>query len=98
MKITVDGTVYEWDPSRMLYREASFLQRKLGMKLQEWNKALQNEDIDAVAGLVFLLRQRAGEEPNWDNLDFDINSLAYEAGDDEVETDPAPKEGAPVGA
>lgn len=98
MKVIVDGTTYTWDPTRMLYSEAAFLQKTVGMKLTEWQKALQDQDVFAAAGLVYLMKKRAGETPDWDTLDFDVNTIRYiPESTDEVE-EPAPKEDGPASA
>ena len=92
MKIKVDGTTYEYDAERLLFSEAAFVQKKTGLKLQEWQKGLAEMDAYAVAGLVYILKKRAGEQPDWDSLDFDIAGLEFVA-EDGVE-EPSPKEAA----
>lgn len=90
MKIKVDGREYEYDPNRLLFSEAAFVQKKTGMKIQEWQQGLADMDAFALAGVVYIVRKRAGETPDWDTLDFDIASLEF-VDDDEAEQ-PAPKE------
>lgn len=97
MKVKVDGTEYEYDASKLLFSEAAFVQKKTGMKIQEWQQGLAEMDAFALAGLIYILRKRAGESPDWDTLEFDIASLEWVADDDEVE-EPAPKEAGPDGS
>lgn len=94
MKVSIDGQVYEYDATRLLFSEVAFVQKKTGMKLQEWQAGLGEMDAFAVAGLVYILKKRAGEQPDWDTLDFDMASLDFI--DDEAPQEPAPKEGAPA--
>lgn len=96
MKVIIDGKRYDWEGERLLFSEAAFIQKKTGFKPQEWQKALGEFDSFAVAGLVYIIKKRAGEQPDWDTLDFDINSLQYEVEDADEAEDPAPKEGGSV--
>lgn len=97
MKIVVEGVEYQWDASQMLYSEGRFLQKTLKMTHREWNDALKQQDIEAVGALVYFLRKRAGEDPDWDNLEFDMNSLRYiPESRDEIDEEPAPKEATPA--
>lgn len=87
MKITVDGTVYDFDQARLGMREAYRLQEQTGMNLQRWQTGLVESDVKALAGLVFLLKTRAGETVDWDTFDFDLGSLEIEDAAPEVEGD-----------
>ena len=91
MKIKVDGKVYEYDRTRLLYSEFAFVQKKTGLKLLAWQAALDEWDAEALAGLVYILRRRAGEPVEWDGLEFDLASLEIVPDEDEV-AEPAPKE------
>lgn len=96
MKLRVDGKVYEHDPNRLLNSEARLVKRLVGMTIPEFQDGLGADDPDALAALVFIVKQRAGEDPDWDTLDFDHTTLAFV--DDAAEvSEPAPKEAAPGG-
>lgn len=92
MKVTVDGQVYDYDANRLMVREAMEIQERTGLNLSRWQAGLQESDPKAVLALVYLLKQRAGEKPEWDALDFDLATL--EIADDEAD-EPGPKEDAP---
>lgn len=80
-KVTIDGQVYDYDPSRMLNTEAIALQKVTGMRMQEWTTALTQGDAFALTGLVWLLWRRSGREVSFDEVEFDIGSISLE--DDE---------------
>lgn len=88
-KVTIDGQVFDYDPTRMLNTEAIALQKVTGMRMQEWGQSLEQGDAYALTGLVWLLWRRAGREVAFDEVEFDIGSLDLQ--DDEpaaVELDP----------
>ena len=92
-KVTIDGQVFDYDPTRMLNTEAIALQKVTGMRMQEWTSALTGGDAFALTGLVWLLYRRAGREVAFDEVEFDIGSLALE--DDDVPAEqPDPTEAA----
>lgn len=77
-KVTIDGQVYDYDPSRMLNTEAIALQKVTGMRMQEWTTALTQGDAFALTGLVWLLWRRSGREVSFDEVEFDIGSISLE--------------------
>lgn len=85
-KVTIDGQVFDYDPTRMLNTEAIALQKVTGMRMQEWSSALTEGDAFALTGLAWLLWRRAGREVSFDEVEFDIGSLELE--DDEPAADP----------
>ena len=74
-KVTVDGQVYDYDPSKMLNTEAIALQKVTGMRMAEWTTALTQGDAYALTGLVWLLWRRNGREVAFDEVEFDIGSI-----------------------
>lgn len=86
MKITVEGQVYDYDPSKMLNTEAIALQKVTGMRVPEWTKALTEGDAYALTGLVWLVWRRDGREVAFDEVVFDVGSLDLQ--DDEVPDEP----------
>lgn len=93
MKVSIDGQVYEYDSTRLLYSEARFVQEKTGLRVQQWQEGLGEMDALAVGALVYILKQRAGENPDWDALDFNMASLEFVSED---MADAGPKEDAPA--
>jgi hypothetical protein len=85
-KVTVDGQVYDYDPSKMLNTEAIALQKVTGMTVPEWTTALQTGDAYALTGLVWLVYRRNGREVAFDEVEFDIGGL--ELAEDEEPADP----------
>lgn len=77
-KVTIDGVVYNYDPTRMLNTEAIALQKVTGMRMQEWSQALTEGDAFALTGLVWLLWRRDGRVVPFDEVEFDIGSIALE--------------------
>jgi hypothetical protein len=103
MKVTVDGQVYEFDQGTLLVSEAMDIQSKTvgtpghpnGLRLVAWQRGLNELDAFAVRALVYLLKKRAGENPDWDTIEFNLAALEF---DDEDEDEPeieAPKEDGP---
>ena len=96
-KVTIDGQVFDYDPTRMLNTEAIALQKVTGMRMQEWTTALTEGDAFALTGLVWLLFRREGREMPFDEVEFDIGSISLEE-DAEPEADADPTEAAEVAA
>lgn len=75
MKLTLGGVEYHSD-LMALYRvsinEARIIKRQTGMTLADWRFSLVTyfrEDPDMLAALVWLLKRRAGEVADWDEID-----------------------------
>lgn len=90
MRIIVEGTSYDFDMKKLLVSEAIFIQEKTGLKFRAWQTALTEGDALATKCLVYILKWRAGESPDWNVLDFDLGSI--EAEDETEVEEPGPKE------
>jgi len=89
VKITVEGVVYDHDPSRILVSEAIDVQEKLdGMTMLRWQQGLQQQEPLETKALVYLLKKRAGEKVDWDTLDFNLVDVEFDFGDEEAAPDP----------
>ena len=97
-KVTIDGQVFDYDPTRMMNTEAIALQKVTGMRLEEWTTNLTEGDAFALTGLVWLLWRRAGREVAFDEVEFDIGSIALEDDEAEPEVEAGPTEAAEVAA
>lgn len=86
IKVTVDGTEYEFDRDRLMLKEALAIKSYTNLTVTEWQKGLQEFDPMAVAALVWLLKKRAGEDVRFSDVDCNLASFA--AIDDEAEADP----------
>lgn len=74
MKLTLNGTTYE---SRLMQLftmsigEARIIKRQTGLTIADWQdgvKSLERVDPDVFVSLVYLLKSRAGETVDWDEL------------------------------
>ncbi len=93
IKFGLGDTTYEYDDGTMTVAEARFIKKYAGMGLRSWALALQDMDPDALVGLVFLAKRRAGEAVRWqdlDTLDIAAISLSAEAEDGDDADPPAP--------
>ena len=84
--IHLDGKTYKFDPDDILLSELFVIQAQTGLRLRAWQEALADTDPSAVKSLLFMLKARAGENPEWDEIDFNIKDLDVE--DEEVVPDP----------
>lgn len=76
--------VIEFDPTRIGLREAGALQKVTGLRPDDLFKALQAEDIEALAAVVWLcIGRAAGKRPDWDT--FDVNAVITIEGDEDEE-------------
>ncbi len=89
IKFALGDTTYEYDDGTMTVAEARFIKKYASMGLRSWALALQDMDPDALVGLVFLAKRRAGEAVRWQDLDtLDIASIALSAEEDDDDADP----------
>ena len=86
----VGESAYDYDDTTMTVAEARLIKKHSGFGLKSWAMGLQDMDPDALVGLVFLAKRRAGEAIRWQDLDnLDIAAIALSAGDaEEEEVDP----------
>lgn len=106
IKLTVEGTEYEWDSDRLLVAEARELKTYTGFTPPRWLAALDEQDPDALAALIYMAKKRAGESLRFSDLDtldyanFELEAMnpepedpAGEQGQEEPEADPTPVSG-----
>ena len=98
MKVTIDGEVYDFDSNKMLNTEVIALQKVTGLTLKAWNEGLQEGDVYALTGLVWLVYRRNGRIMTFDEVEFDIGSLAVEDPEQDAaqSTEAGPTEPEPV--
>lgn len=89
MRLRVKDKTYELDLGRVTVFEARLLKKHTGMGVLELNRQLRNGDPDSAAGIAFLAKLRAGENPKWRDLDdLDMFSdLEILADDEDDEND-----------
>lgn len=75
MKLTLGGSEYRsgiLDLYRLTLGEARVIKRNTGLTLSDWRLGLitwGREDPDVLAGLLYVLKIRAGEHVLWADLD-----------------------------
>ncbi|MET7479533.1 hypothetical protein ABZT17_34940 [Streptomyces sp. NPDC005648] len=69
VKLTVEGTEYEFDGSRLLVAEARELKTYTGFTPPKWLAAIDESDPDGLAFLIYLAKKRAGEQLRYSDLD-----------------------------
>lgn len=74
MRFKVEGTIYEFDETRLLVREARELMHHTGMGLRAFGAGLQEGNPDSIVGMLYLSKRRSGEAVKWS--DFDELNLA----------------------
>lgn len=62
VKVTINGVAYSFDNERYPLAEAIELEKKLGMPFSKWKTGLYNGSAEALAGFVYLVLKRNGED------------------------------------
>lgn len=75
MQIVVDGQTYEFDTATLKVGEMRALKKASGMKIRDFTEGLSDSDPDALTGLVWLAKRRAGEHIKFDDLDFELSDF-----------------------
>lgn len=89
IKFGLGDSSYEYDDTTMTVAEARIIKKHTEMGLRSWAMGLQDMDPDALVGLVFLAKRRAGEAVRWQDLDnLDIAAITLVAEEDVVDADP----------
>ncbi len=84
MKIRLYDTEYDFD-DELTIREARVL-KEHGLTIRGFFSMLALSDPDAITGLAFLCKQRAGEHPKWsdfDDMSYDDIEIAFEDDDED---------------
>lgn len=82
---------YEFDQTQLMLSETRLVKQWTGLSPAQWERGLSDMDPDCVAALVCLLKRRAGEDIDFETLDFDY--AQFEILDDD--TDPTKGEEEP---
>ena len=78
------GEWYEFDPGKLLVREARLLEELTGMGLQDFSDGMKHGRVNALVFMLFLARRRAGEAVQWRDFD-ELNIAELRIEDDEDE-------------
>lgn len=88
IKLKVEGTEYEWDSDRLLVAEARELKVHTGFTPPRWLAALDEQDPDALAALIYMAKKRAGESLRFSDLDtLDYADFELEVEDPDAENE-----------
>lgn len=74
--IELDGTTYDVDLDHVTVKEMRLLKEHGGLTVASLATGYMQGDVDAMQGLVFLAKRRAGEAVRWRDLeDLDLTAL-----------------------
>jgi hypothetical protein len=90
-KVTINGEVFGWDPSRKPMSEALAIEHALKCNYAQWETDLQAGSARAICGFIWLVWRRDGRDVALDDIlsgevEIDLGDFNVEA--DEGETDP----------
>lgn len=95
MKVTVDGSTYEFEAGKFYFKELRAIQKVTGLTMNEFFQGLDKGNVEALGALIWIMKKRAGEDVKYADLDFDMGSMEFDLGDEEAEaenTEPGDKE------
>lgn len=64
----LDETIYEFDETQLRAFEAIAIKKHTGLPLTELLQGLVQGDPEALLGMVYIAKQRAGEHVKWETL------------------------------
>ena len=90
MKVTVNGEVFEWDPSRKPMSEALAIEQALKCRYADWETDLQAGSARAIAGFIWLVWRRNGHDTDLADIlagkvEIDLDGLQIEESDGEAD-------------
>lgn len=68
IKFSVGQDTYDFDDQAMTIDEARLIKKNSGFGMKSWALAMQDMDPDALVGLIYLAKIRAGEAVRWNDL------------------------------
>lgn len=68
IKFSVGSETYDFDDQAMTIDEARLIKKNSGFGMKSWALGLQDMDPDALVGLIYLAKVRAGEAVRWNDL------------------------------
>lgn len=83
MRFTYQGTEYVYDDGRLDVEEARALKRHGDLTVSSFVVGMGTLDPDALTGMVFIGKRRAGEAVRWQDIGFDVFELANSMKPDE---------------
>ena len=87
--IKVGDETYEFSLSNPSNRDCMLLENVFDGTFSEWSRAMSKGSIRATTCLVYMLRKRAGQKVNFENVEFNLGEFDVElTGDDKQEDEP----------
>lgn len=75
LEVGFAGKTYEYDPDSLLVSEFRQIKKVTGLSRKGWYEGLNDDDPDAVAALIYILRRRTGEDVRFADIDGEWSSL-----------------------
>jgi hypothetical protein len=69
MRVKIEGKEYEFDQKKLPLAEAIALEKVTGMRLPEWNEDFEKGSMLALAGMVWLILRRNGEQIKFSEIE-----------------------------
>ena len=91
VKVTINGEVFGWDPTRKPMSEALAIEHALKCNYAQWEADLEAGSARALAGFIWLVWRRDGRDVLLEDIlsgkvEIDLGAIGIEA--DEGEADP----------
>jgi hypothetical protein len=88
IRFEIDDTKYEYDADTYPLFEARLIKSLTGLNAGAYLRGLGEMDEEAICGMVYLAKRRAGEDVEWDQLgQMDLMPLIQSIGDNAVEAE-----------
>lgn len=75
VRVKLGDESYDYDRSSLMFREVVLIEDATGLSFGEWQSELGRYSIRAIAGLLHVLRKRAGVPSDYGSLDFSADDL-----------------------
>lgn len=75
VRVKLGDESYDFDRSSLMFQEVVELENVTGYSFGEWQADLGRYSIRAAAGLLHILRKRAGKPSDFQTLDFNMDDF-----------------------
>ena len=75
VRVKLGDEAYDFDRSSLMFTEVVDIENATGLAFGEWQAELGRYSIRAVAGLLHVLRKRAGVPSDFETMDFEVGQL-----------------------
>jgi hypothetical protein len=80
----IDPLKWEFDADKLLSPEAEAIEKHTGMTYGEWKRAVVDESVRALHGLLYVMLKRKNATLKWDEVEFSMSEVDFELDDDEA--------------